>query len=72
MPTKAEVIADQNSCLNKAAPHEPIFVLRAKDPIAVKCIRYWATLATGIHEPEKTKQALDCAAEFQEFGQKQS
>lgn len=42
MSTKAEVLADPNSCLNKAGDDEPIFVLRANDPLAPEAIEKWA------------------------------
>jgi hypothetical protein len=44
MATKAEVIANPNSCLNLAADGEPIFVLRANDELAADMIRIWAAL----------------------------
>ena len=34
-----------DTCLAKAAPDEPIFVLRAQDALAPMVVRYWATLA---------------------------
>lgn len=37
---KLNEIADQNSCLNKAADDEPIFVLRANDEAALATIRH--------------------------------
>lgn len=39
---KRDEIADPNSCLNKAADDEPIFVLRANDPKAANAVRNWA------------------------------
>ena len=48
MPTKSEVLADPNSCLNKAADDEPIFVLRAQDVTAAKTIRDWAQLLMSL------------------------
>lgn len=35
-------IADPTSCLNKAQPGEPVFVLRANDDIASGIVRTWA------------------------------
>lgn len=49
------------SCLNRAAHDEPVFVLRAKDPIAAMAIRHWATMAHGIHEAEKISEAIHLA-----------
>ncbi len=42
---KAEEIANPNSCLNKAAPDEPVFVLRAQDALAPEIVRDWAMQA---------------------------
>jgi hypothetical protein len=40
--TKSETVADAASCLNKAEHDEPVFVLRAHDPLAADAIRHWA------------------------------
>ena len=58
---KSKELADPNSCLNKAEDDEPIFVLRAKDPIAAHIINHWADTAKGIHEPEKIAEARSAA-----------
>lgn len=50
---KLEVITNPESCLNKAADDEPLFVLRGKDPLYAAVVRYWANIADGVHEPEK-------------------
>jgi G3E family GTPase len=55
------------SCLNKAAPDEPIFVLRAKDPAAPQTIRLWAAMSASQHEPEKIEGALQLADEMDEW-----
>ena len=49
---KRDEIADPNSCLNRAADDEPIFVLRAKDPLAAKLVEDWAARAVvaGLHD----------------------
>lgn len=39
---KKDEIANPDSCLNKAADEEPVFVLRAKDAAAPNTIRCWA------------------------------
>lgn len=49
------------SCLNKARVDEPIFVLRAKDPLASMTIRHWITMAEDQHEKAKLQEALDLA-----------
>lgn len=58
---KADNLRNPSSCLNKAAPDEPLFILRAKDPHAAQAVRHWATMSEGTHEPEKIAQALDAA-----------
>ena len=55
-------LIDPDSCLNKAMSDEPVFVLRAKDPIAVMTIRHWATMSEGVHDEEKL-QSAGCIAE---------
>jgi hypothetical protein len=40
---KRDEVANKNSCLNKAREDEPIFVLRANDPIAPAMVRLWAS-----------------------------
>lgn len=42
--TKTELLQDPDSCLNKAAPDEPLFVLRANDPIAPYIVEHWASM----------------------------
>lgn len=54
-------LSTPTSCLNKAADDEPVFVLRAKDPIAALVVRYWAHLADDVHELEKRKEARELA-----------
>lgn len=58
---KKHELATPTSCLNKAAPDEPLFVLRAKDGHAPQTLRHWATMSDGTHEPEKIAEALACA-----------
>ena len=68
MSTKAQVLRDPQSCLNKAGSQEPVFVLRARDPLAAQTIRLWAQMAAdGTHAPEKIDQALHVAAEFEKW-----
>lgn len=42
MSTKRENILNPASCWNRAAPDEPVFVLRANDPLAPQIVREWA------------------------------
>lgn len=69
---KSQELLFQNSCLNKARPDEPVFVLRANDPIAAQAIRHWATMAANAHDGDKIEGALQIANEFDDWraGQK--
>lgn len=58
---KSDEIMSPSSCLNKAASDEQVFVLREKDPLFVECLRHWAHMAHGIHEPAKIQEAVDTA-----------
>jgi hypothetical protein len=64
---KADNLRNPASCLNKAEPDEPLFVLRAKDPVAAQAVRHWATMSDGNHEPEKIAQALKAADEMERW-----
>lgn len=64
---KAHELTTPTSCFNKAAPHEPVFVLRAKDPMAAMAVRHWATMALGKHETEKIVEAQKLADEMDEW-----
>lgn len=58
---KRDELKDPKSCLNKAADDEPIFVIRANDPLARKVVQHWAALALerGLHEDK-----IDAAFRF--------
>ena len=58
MAIRRDEIKDPNSCLNRAADDEPIFVLRGKDPLFAKIVEEWATraLLAGLHE-DKFREA---------------
>ena len=64
---KHRELTDPKSCLNKAAPDEPIFVLRAKDARAAMAVRHWATMAHGLHEPEKLQEAEALAQQMDDW-----
>lgn len=51
---KRDEIADPNSCLNRAADDEPLFVLRANDILAMGIVHQWASqyLAMKAEQPE--------------------
>jgi len=54
--------AGQFDCMEKIAPDEPFFVLRAKDPIGVHVVRYWVEHAHAAgHEAENIMEASICA-----------
>lgn len=64
---KADELRTEISCLNKAAPNEPIFVLRANDPIAPQAVRLWAAMAFNNHEDTKVVDAHLVAAEMEKW-----
>lgn len=51
-----------DTCLQKAADDEPIFVLRAQDRLAPAVVRMWCEMAElmGV-APEKTREARNLA-----------
>jgi hypothetical protein len=72
MATKAENIADPQSCLNRAEDSEPVFVLRAHDPLASDAVRRWAharALTRGFDA--MVKSALDIADAMDEWHAKE-
>lgn len=72
---KKDEITNPNSCLNRAAMEEPIFVLRAQDVFAASVIREWAELYRQAHAPgnkwdseknhAKYEEAMGCADQFE-------
>jgi hypothetical protein len=42
-------------CLGKAAPDEPVFVLRAQDRFAADVVRHWANLVGSASEGSNPK-----------------
>lgn len=68
---KKHELANNSSCLNKADPDEPVFVLRAKDHLAAQTVRLWAAMAVGEHEPEKIDEARRLAETMDEWHGKQ-
>ena len=62
---KSKELSDARSCINKAADDEPVFVLRAKDPVAPFIVRAWA-LASGQSQPgDKIAEAENLAREME-------
>ena len=49
-------------CLGKAAPDEPVFILRAQDKLAGRLVRIWANWAEDNDcPPAKVKEARELA-----------
>ena len=64
---KKNELRNPASCLNKASCDEPVFVLRAKDPLAPMAIRHWVTMSEGNHSKEKLEEAMQLACEMEEW-----
>lgn len=72
MALKRDELSNPTSCLNKASDDEPVFVLRAHDPLAADTIRYWAGLRRAQRGLEaKTDEALACADSMERWRQGQ-
>lgn len=68
---KNEELANPNSCLNRAEEDEPIFVLRANDPLAPSVIRSWTILSVQNHlHTDKLTAAVQLAEKAEEWFQK--
>lgn len=53
-------------CYDKADPDEPLFTLRATDPLAPILVRLWADLANSIGvDEDKTDEASNCADDME-------
>lgn len=63
---KRDVIDNSESCLNRAASQEHLFVLLSRDPASPVAIRAWITerLRIGRNVPgdEQIREAYECAA----------
>ena len=63
--TRKDEIRDPNSCLNKAADGELVFVLREKDAAGAAAIRAWAEerfrLGLNAHDDDKITEAYRIA-----------
>lgn len=73
---KSEELANPNSCLNQAADDEPIFVLRANDPLAPTKVVEWAQAYRQLKQrvnrgpltppqEEKYRESVESAEEMQ-------
>lgn len=60
--------------MNKAADDEPVFVLRANDPLAADVVEYWAFEAAlaNCHEPEKVAEAERLAVKMRAWRDKKN
>lgn len=68
MFTKLREIQDPNSCLNRSANDEPVFVLVGRDKTAPDAIEAWCDLAKAAGAPEeKIKQGLRDARLMREW-----
>lgn len=63
---KRDELAAPRSCINTAAEDEPVFVLRAKDPLAAETVRFWCreAIKRTAHEHEKVIEAFTLAAKM--------
>lgn len=67
---KRDELSTPSSCLNRAGADEPVFVLRAKDPLASMAVRHWVTMSEGKHEPSKLDEALALADQMDAWRQR--
>lgn len=74
---KKNEVADPNSCINRAEDDEPVFVIRANDPLMPKVVQFWAneyqqmklTLSGVLSEAQyqKFQEALQIADQAREW-----
>lgn len=76
MSTKVQNLLNPNSCWNKAADNESVFILRAHDPLAAELVATWAhryKLAKGdwlrmtVEQRQKFNDALQVSADMQQW-----
>lgn len=62
---KKDELAKPNSCLSRAEDDEPLFVLRASDPLAANLVRDWRRryITNKSRHGEMTQRQLDKAHE---------
>jgi hypothetical protein len=59
---------ETDTCLQKAAPTEPIFVLRAQDQTAPDLVREWARRAEALGTPAaKVTEARELAVRMERW-----
>lgn len=56
-------------CYKAAAPDEPMFILLARDANAPVVVETWASLYANRpdHNPEKLREAIECAKRMKEW-----
>lgn len=65
---RIDELTDPTSCINKAGDDEPVFVLRANDPLAPAAVDYWANMAVGgDHDQRKIEGAREIAREMRRW-----
>ena len=72
---KHDEVFNANSCLNKAKPDEPIFVLRSTDELAPDIVREWARryqelkggVGMTVRQREKWHEAHELADQMEEW-----
>lgn len=68
---KKDELADPNSCINRAEPDEPTFVLLGRDPAAPATIQKWITfrIAQGKNElgDPQVKEAYTIAEQMKRY-----
>ena len=69
MATKAKEMGNPGSCLNKADPEEPLFILRAQDRMASALVRIWAVEFAKKHgyDHPKYSEAVKLADAMEEW-----
>lgn len=68
MATKATGVP----CYDKAAPDEPLFVLRAKDLLAPVAVEFWADLLASMGgDALKVQEARECAEKMRAWPERQ-
>lgn len=70
MKAKEEIAALERGegPLAKAAPNEPIFILRAQDTLAPSCVEAWADLAAALGTPfAKVREARELAEKMKRW-----
>jgi hypothetical protein len=67
MATKTKEKKNANSCLNKAHPDEPLFVLRGQDVSSPKVVLHWIAKNFESASEFKLREAFDIAMKMREW-----